>query len=215
MNSSSSNEDSLTLRQRLKSATRDAILEAAAKVFAADGAAKARVEDIAAEAGIAVGTVYNYFEDRTALVTALLETRTKSLFEALDEVESSAAADVRGDAVAAFQDRLGRFVTALGAHFDVNHSLLSALLDEERERGIDARTATRRQTVREGVLVSAERLIARGIRVRALQKGDPAIYAALLVGMVRGMGMSALARQARFADRAGDIVRMFLHGVGR
>jgi AcrR family transcriptional regulator len=215
VNRSSSNEDGLKLRQRFKSATRDAILQAAARVFAADGAAKARVEDIATEAGIAVGTVYNYFQDRTALVTALLETRTRALLDALDAVETGTSVDVERDAIAAFHDRLGRFVTALAAHFDVNHPLLSAILDDERQRGVDARTATRRQTIRQEVLGRAERLIASGIRARAVQEGDPAIYAALLVGMVRGMGMSVLARQERFAGGANEIVRIFLHGVGR
>jgi AcrR family transcriptional regulator len=196
--------------------TRDAILEAAAAVFAAGGAANARMEDIAAEAGIAVGTVYNYFEDRTALVTALLEIRTRALFDALDAAVESDGAPGSSQAGQGFDVELERFVAPLARHFDANRSLLNVLLEEELHRGIDAKAASRRRTVLQEVLVRAERLAAKGIRTHALQKGDPAVYAALLVGMVRGIAMSALARQeASFADGARDIVRVFLKGASR
>lgn len=200
----------------MKGATRDAILQAAASVFAADGATHARMEDIAATAGVAVGTVYNYFEDRTALVTALLETRRRALFDALDAAiprEVATGADRPGGR---FEADLERFVAALARHFDANRALLSVLLDEELHRGIDAKAASRRRTVLQEVLVRAERLVAKGIRSRALQKGDAAVYSALLVGMVRGVAMSALARrEARFADSTREIVRVFLNGASR
>ena len=216
MKPSSSSEERLTLRQRFRSATREAILEAAAAVFSAGGAAP-RMEDIAAEAGIAVGTVYNYFADRTALMSALLETRTRALLEALDAAPAGAAATAAARApAAAFQIELEHFVTALAGHLDANRALFSALLDEERHHGIDARAATRRRTLLEQLLRRAEQLIASGMSSGALRKGDPAVYAALLVGMVRGMATSALTRDdARFADGIGDLVRLFLHGAAR
>jgi AcrR family transcriptional regulator len=215
MNASSPSEPRLRLRDRLKGATRDAILDGAASVFTADGATNARMEDIAATAGVAVGTVYNYFEDRTALVTALLETRTRALIEALDaEVRSDPA--VAGPGSRGFEAELERFVAPLARHFDANRALLSVLLDEELQRGIDAKAASRRRTVLQEVLVRAERLMTKGIRTHALQKGDPAVYAALLVGMVRGVAMTALARrEARFADSAREIVRVFMKGASR
>jgi AcrR family transcriptional regulator len=46
------------------------------------------MEDIAAAAGIAVGTLYNYFEDRRALIAAVLEVRTRALIDALDQALS-------------------------------------------------------------------------------------------------------------------------------
>src|SRR4051794_41806168 len=91
MNLSSPSEPRLKLREWLRGATRDAILEAAARVFSSGGATHARMEDIAASAGVAVGTVYNYFEDRTALVTALLDGRRRDMFEALDAAVAPAA----------------------------------------------------------------------------------------------------------------------------
>jgi hypothetical protein len=145
-------------------------------------------------------------------VTALLETRTKVLLDALD----GAAGPVRGrkrtagasaPAGDAFEAELAGFVSAVAAHFDANRFLLNVLLDEERSRGIDAKAASRRRTVFGQLLSRAERLMQKGIRVRALRKDDPAMYAALLVGMVRGV-----ARER--AEPADDVFHR-RHGLDR
>ncbi len=212
MNLSSPREEGLTLRARLKLATRDAILDAAADAFASDGAAHVRIEDIASRAGIAVGTVYNYFTDRTDLVNALLETRTQGLIDALDAAPAAAATTAAGR----FAGELRHFVAVLARYVDANHVLLHVLIQEEQQRGIDSKSARRRRSVLGQLLERAERLMTQGIRARGLQKGDPVVYASLLLGMVRGIGATALTRGTlRVADHADTIVAVFLSGAGR
>ncbi len=50
---------------------RDAILETAKRVFARDGYAKTRLDDIAREAGVAEGTVYHLFGSKRGLLEAV------------------------------------------------------------------------------------------------------------------------------------------------
>jgi AcrR family transcriptional regulator len=50
------------LRERQKAGRRRDILAAAAKLFRRDGFADTSIEAIAAEAEVAAGTVYNYFD---------------------------------------------------------------------------------------------------------------------------------------------------------
>lgn len=196
----------------MKLATRDAILDAAAAAFASDGAAHVRIEDIASRAGVAVGTVYNYFTDRAALVSALLETRTQGLIEALDE----APAAVAGAAGERFAEELRQFVAVLARYVDTNHVLLHVLLEDAQQRGTDSTSARRRHSVLGQLLERAEQLMARGIKVKALQKGDPVVYASLLLGMIRGVGATALTRGTlRVADSTGVIVAIFLRGAAR
>jgi TetR/AcrR family fatty acid metabolism transcriptional regulator len=52
---------------------REQILRAAVRVFARKGFAASRVEDVAAEAGIAKGSVYLYFDSRDALLAGIFE----------------------------------------------------------------------------------------------------------------------------------------------
>lgn len=49
------------------------ILEAAARVFAAEGYASATTNRIAAKAGVSVGSLYEYFPNKDALLVALME----------------------------------------------------------------------------------------------------------------------------------------------
>jgi AcrR family transcriptional regulator len=60
------------------------ILDAAAQVFAADGAA-ASTEEVAAVAGVAVGTVFRHFPTKTDLLVAIMK-------DALEQFRARAAA---------------------------------------------------------------------------------------------------------------------------
>lgn len=58
------------LRGALRERTRELLLDAAVRVFAKKGAGAAAIHEIAAEAGVANGTFYNYFRTREALLEA-------------------------------------------------------------------------------------------------------------------------------------------------
>ena len=60
-------------RQQRSRATVEAILEATARVLAADGLEAASTNRVAAVAGVSVGSLYQYFPNREALVHALFE----------------------------------------------------------------------------------------------------------------------------------------------
>ncbi|MGB8931235.1 MAG: TetR/AcrR family transcriptional regulator [Anaeromyxobacteraceae bacterium] len=72
------------LRERLREETASVILAAAEQVIGEDGLHAARMERIAARAGVSVGTVYNYFADRAALVQSLFDSRAAGMQEHLD-----------------------------------------------------------------------------------------------------------------------------------
>lgn len=65
---------------------REAILEAAVKVFARRGYHHARVSDIAREAGIAYGLVYHYFKNKEEILGTIFEERWTSFLEAVEGV---------------------------------------------------------------------------------------------------------------------------------
>lgn len=66
---------------------REAILEAAIEVFARCGYHRARVSDIAREAGIAYGLVYHYFKNKEEILSTIFEERWSTFLEALEAVE--------------------------------------------------------------------------------------------------------------------------------
>lgn len=60
---------------------RGQILKAAESMFQRYGLAKTTMDDIAKEAGVSRPTVYRYFGDRDTLITALIEVRSRRLFD--------------------------------------------------------------------------------------------------------------------------------------
>ncbi len=84
----------------------DEILGAALEVFADQGLAGARVEDIAARAGVSKGTVYLYFPGKEELFREAVRANVRRTLESL------ASAAPPGEPV----ERLTRFIDAYWAH---------------------------------------------------------------------------------------------------
>jgi TetR/AcrR family transcriptional regulator, fatty acid metabolism regulator protein len=68
---------------------RRAILDAAITVFARQGFHSARVSDVAAQAGVAYGLVYHYFDSKDQMLNELFTERWALLLEASQEMKSS------------------------------------------------------------------------------------------------------------------------------
>jgi TetR/AcrR family transcriptional regulator, fatty acid metabolism regulator protein len=70
---------------------RRAILDAAIKVFARQGFHSARVSDVAAEAGVAYGLVYHYFDSKDQMLNELFSERWALLLDASREARAGDA----------------------------------------------------------------------------------------------------------------------------
>ena len=110
----------LPLRERLKGETQRAILEAAEEVFGESGLSGARMEDIAGRAGVSVGTLYNHFKDRDALLKDLIVARREELLARLDAVLASTEKE-------GFGSQLEQFVRAVLEQFDSHKALLAII----------------------------------------------------------------------------------------
>jgi TetR/AcrR family fatty acid metabolism transcriptional regulator len=60
-------------------------LEAAKEIFSQKGFGKARISEIAQLAGVAEGTIFDYFENKEDLILSIPEMRLKGHVDALDE----------------------------------------------------------------------------------------------------------------------------------
>jgi len=76
-------------RSRQRAANRNAILDAARRVAAREGAGNLSLRAVAAEAGYAPASVYEYFRNRAELVLALASDDMGSLVRALRETAAS------------------------------------------------------------------------------------------------------------------------------
>lgn len=100
--------DPLTERGRR---TRSALISAARRVFERKGYPDTRMADIAAEAGVAHGTVYTYFEDKAAVFEAVVVELTEQL-----EVEWRVGSE-GAEPVARIAEANQRFLKSYNDHF--------------------------------------------------------------------------------------------------
>lgn len=69
------------IQQLITEAREKQILDAATTVFAAKGFQAATIQDIAREAGIAAGTIYNYFDNKPALLLGIFERLQRAILQ--------------------------------------------------------------------------------------------------------------------------------------
>lgn len=83
------------VRDLVVRARREQIVEAATRVFAGKGFSRATTREVAREAGVSEGTIYNYFEDKDALLMAILD-RLNETERRAEDFEAGMATDFRG-----------------------------------------------------------------------------------------------------------------------
>ena len=183
------------------------ILEAGEAVFAEQGLHSARMEDIAGSAGVAVGTLYNYFADRKALLCALVDSRRDELLQRVDQALVAAEQ-------LPFRKQLEMFMMAVFQHFESHRQFFVILMEAE---GAHLTTAKPRDSVRE-LYARCRAIVTRGIASGDLRNDTLVDYAAMLNGCLRAV----FARGQLFGDpidpseeQAAALVDFFLRGAGR
>jgi AcrR family transcriptional regulator len=220
MNPNSKNElrPGSHLRQKVRGLVRDELLQAAETVFSEDGLQAAKVEDIASRAGVSVGTVYNYFADRQALVEAVMELRREDLFRQLQQLEVETAGQP-------FLQRLEVSVERVLEYFAGQRPYYLMMVEAEGIPQIFqkmVKSSLAAGTYPPGcggpfspLYEQLSRLMAEGIREGVLRDEDPGAHAAFLMGISKGMAFSDLLDPGApdVRQRKPMILRFFLHGA--
>lgn len=81
------------LRDRQKIARERRIVRAATSLFARGGYSATAMEDVAAKAGLAVGTIYNYFSSKPDLLLAIVRRETEEMVARARRVLASPSAE--------------------------------------------------------------------------------------------------------------------------
>lgn len=183
-----------TLRafRRRAHARPDEILDAALAVFETSGFDAARVEDVAARAGLSKAAVYLYFESKSALLQALIRRHVAPVAQAA----AAMAAAGESDPVGTLRQLVG-FV----AHRLVDPSVFAVprIVIGVAARFPDVATLYRTEVIdtARGALV---RLIEAGIARGVFRQVDPATAAHALIGPLLFEGL----RRHVFADPTVD-----------
>ena len=157
--------------------TARSLREAARDVFSDLGYAGARVEDIVAEAGVSHGTFYTYYDNKAAVLDALVDETETALLEIVDEPWEGPNAPATVESV------IARFVEVFSEYADVVRTWIEATAHEDHFRA-------RLRDVRTGY---TERVAAQLEPVLQGTEHDPRVVAAALIALVEGYATQGLA----------------------
>jgi AcrR family transcriptional regulator len=202
MNPDSSPAKPVRLRERLRDETSRAILDAAEEVLSQDGLG-ARMERIAERAGVAVGTLYNHFQDRKALVEALSCSRKESFFARLDR----AAREGEGRPM---REQLRALLGAVAEHSQAHGRYLSMLVQAG-----EGPAAHPRNSFLLDFQQRADALVARGIASGELRDDAARVFGLALIGMVRVANVRVLEGGATWEELTEPLIDLFLQGARR
>jgi AcrR family transcriptional regulator len=179
------------------------ILAAAEQVIAQDGLHAARIERIAAHAGVSVGTIYNHFQDRTSLFEALFDDRGGRMAEQLEK------------AIGANPDRPAReqvrgLLQAIVDHGREHSALFGALVAENHGPArLQAPPVSRA-----ALAVSAAVVVERGIASGEFRTDPHKVFAEALTGIARQALACAVAGRGT-AKEIDALTEVFVRGVAR
>jgi AcrR family transcriptional regulator len=191
-----------SLRTRLREATATAILAAAEELFAEHGLHAASMTEIAARAGVAVGTLYNHFTDKDALITGLFELRREGMIDAIDE-------QLKLQATEPFRGQLLRVLTAMMGYFASHSRFYTILWHQEGQ----AHPAASKQQMLPALYERFEKLTRRGVKDRTLKSDGADFYPAMLMGLMRATGICASILGGKKVPPAEQLVELFLNGA--
>jgi AcrR family transcriptional regulator len=121
-----------TPRQGRAQATYDAILEAAAHIIAKSGLTAFNTNAVAERAGVSIGSLYQYFPNKDALMVALIERQQQNQADTLKAAATSLGPDADLETI------VRSLVRAAMQHHHDNDLLASAIDHEEARLPIDA-----------------------------------------------------------------------------
>jgi AcrR family transcriptional regulator len=200
-----------SLRERFKETTLQAVLSAAEEVFADAGLHDAHMGEIAERAGVAVGTLYNHFADREALLAGLAEARFKEMLADMD-LALKTTAEQR------FEPRVRALVVAMLTYYERHWKFMQIFLQGETgryQRTFPTLVEAMRHKMRE-VRIRVEKLIAQGVREKAIRAEASDLAAFFLIGMLRSLVMRRLYHDPSkgLVVEADRMLAAFLGGVG-
>jgi AcrR family transcriptional regulator len=188
------------LRSQLRESVSTAILEAAEDLIAAKGLQGAPLAQIAKKAGVAVGTLYNYFADREALIRALFEMRRTSLRPQL-------RAAISAHPELPFEDRLRVFLTDVFEVFEAHRKFIKVMIETEHVK----------LTPTPNDLGSAiAELVKVGVKEKVIASKYADVLPVVIGGSLKALVLRRIAENAKLeAADAEALVGIFLDGGRR
>lgn len=196
------NED---LKTKWKSMMRQSLHQAVAKILLEEGLQGLTMEHISETAGMAKGTIYNYFKDKEELLQYVVESSMEPLEKRNDLIFSSHEPPLK---------KLEQFVFSTLSYFDENKAFFRVMFDPELS---GLKKPPKRKDRHQQLIKKVGKVIEDGIKEGVIKSAPPLKLSAILV-----MSCAAITISRFWGDDEKDIkedaklvMETFLKGVGK
>ncbi len=191
------------LREKAKASKRRAILDAAERQFARRAYDQVLLEDIAAAADVAKGTLYLYFENKAALYLALLAESVEPMMAQLERDVPAAARKSAWAGIELIVRELLRFKAA--------HPALHEVMRETTPASQEAICGDLKRPIR----LLLERTLEEGVERGEIVDPHPQLTADLILGSIARVGPWLAGRRSGWTPDsvASHLLRIFSHGL--
>jgi AcrR family transcriptional regulator len=200
-----------SLRARFKATVTGAILDAAEELAAEVGVPGTNLQAVAKRAGVAVGTIYNHFEDRSELFAELFARRREELLETLDAAAKTASRAGR----VGFEAQLESYVRTVFAYFDTRRAFLQLALDGQTPKPVPVRKPGDAHGSMEQLTLRAERIVRVGLKEKRLRPETADLAPYFLTAAVRAVLIARVASPKPLVDETARVIDLFLKGTAR
>ncbi len=195
-------------RQRERQRHKQEILDAAMKLFAEKGYHNVSMNEIAAEAEFATGTLYNFFASKEALYEEIMaQCAERVLGQALPVLD---AGDER--------DRIAGFIRQSVAVFRESAAVVRLSLQATGGPSLamsGAHQGVTHKKVQSRLLAKLTEVFASGVRKGVFRKVDPAVAAMALLAALEALVFSTAqdAQEGLFEQRITQFEELFFKGI--
>lgn len=187
------------MRRTVRETVRVAILDAAEELIARHGLHDAALVQIARRAGVAVGTLYNYFTDRDALIRALFESRRATFRPRL-------LAAIQGGRELAFEPRLRRFVREVFEAFEAHRSFLKLAIENEHLKPSASSTP-------QDLLSGVRDIVTAGVHEGVIPADRAELLPLVITALIKSIAVHRIQAGGELVGDADAIVDLVLDGV--
>jgi AcrR family transcriptional regulator len=195
------------VRDLIGRARREQIVGAATRVFAEKGFRRSTTREVARAAGVSEGTIYNYFEDKDALLLAILDRLNETERRAAD-FEEGMATDFRSF----LEQYLRRRMSLIWENREVFRVVLSEMLVN-----VELRDRYLRQVVDPTMRIAEENFRSR-MEQGEVRETDAPLAMRSMAGSVLGVLVLGLLGDEEIYSRSDEVpdilAGLLIHGLG-
>ena len=197
-------DSKINLRDKLKESTREAILEAAVALIISNPG-ELRMEDIAARAGVAIGTLYNYFDNRQVLIDTIIEKRRAA---AEEYIRRSLKQTEGMDIATRLENLFQTLVNFLTKHKTVTHHSLQLKEIGENNSG--------RKSFMAMLIDYSMDILQQALERKEIRPEYSDVYPSVISGYLRGIFLNVETTEELSGkpDFAKQLAGLFLSGAG-